>query len=57
MAMWRTHALRGLGGYTTDHRLYGWEDYDMWCRLAESGGRAEFVAQIVARYRAGAATR
>ncbi len=51
MAMWRTDALRGLGGYTADHRLYGWEDYELWCRLAESGGTAAFVPQVVARYR------
>lgn len=52
MAMIRTDALRALGGYRTDRRLHGWEDYDLWCRLAESGGHGAFVPQVVARYRA-----
>jgi len=52
MALWRTSVLRGLGGYTRDDRLYGLEDYDLWCRLAESGGAAELVPEVVARYRA-----
>jgi hypothetical protein len=51
MAMIKTAALRRLGGYTTDRRLYGWEDYDLWCRIAEAGGRGTFVPEIVARYR------
>jgi GT2 family glycosyltransferase len=54
MALWRTAALRALGGYTTDRRLHGWEDYDLWCRVAERGGRGAFVPQIVARYRVSA---
>lgn len=37
MAMIRTSALSELGGYRTDPRLYGWEDFDLWCRLAEAG--------------------
>ena len=41
MAIWRGRPPR-VGGYTTDHRLYGWEDYDLWCRLAESGGLRGF---------------
>jgi GT2 family glycosyltransferase len=51
MALFRTEVLRRLGGYTTDRRLYGWEDYDMYCRMAESGMSGAFVPQIVARYR------
>jgi Glycosyl transferase family 2 len=51
MALWRSSELRKLGGYTTDRRLYGWEDYDLWCRLAESNGHATFVPEILARYR------
>ena len=52
MALWRTSVVRGLGGYTREDRLHGWEDYDLWCRLAESGGTAELVPEVVARYRA-----
>jgi hypothetical protein len=51
MALIRTRILRDLGGYTTDGRLHGWEDYDLWCRMAEQGLRATFVPEIVARYR------
>lgn len=51
MALIRTDHLRALGGYTTDRRLYGWEDYDVWCRTAEMGGRGVQVTNIVARYR------
>jgi hypothetical protein len=51
MALWRTARLRDLGGYTTDRRLHGWEDYELWCRLAESGGHAALVPEILARYR------
>ena len=36
MAMVRA-GLRDLGGYATELRLYGWEDYDLWCRMAEEG--------------------
>jgi len=31
--------------------LYGWEDYDLWCRCAERGVDGVFLAQIVASYR------
>ena len=51
MALFRTEVLHELGGYSSDRRLYGWEDYDLYCRLAESGGHGEFVPQIVGRYR------
>jgi hypothetical protein len=51
MALIRTEHLRSLGGYTTDRRLYGWEDYDVWCRTAEAGGHGVQVANFVARYR------
>lgn len=51
MALLRTAGLRDLGGYTTDTRLHGWEDYDLWCHHAELGGRGAFVPEIVARYR------
>lgn len=52
MALIRTSVLREMGGYATDQRLYGWEDFDLWCRMAEQGFRGRFVPEIVARYRA-----
>jgi hypothetical protein len=51
MALIRTQTLRELGGYTTDRRLHGWEDFDLWCRMAELGQYGVFVPQFVARYR------
>lgn len=51
MALVRTSALRSLGGFAEDRRLHGWEDYDLWCRIAEAGGRAAHVPTIVGRYR------
>ena len=51
MAMIRAVDLRGLGGYTTELSLYGWEDYDLWCRMAERGMRGAYVPEIVAVYR------
>jgi GT2 family glycosyltransferase len=52
LSMIRASDLRELGGYTTDGRLFGWEDYDLWCRVAESGRHGILVPQILARYRA-----
>ena len=52
MAMVRTRILRDeCEGYVLDPRLHGGEDYDLWCRLAESGHHAAFVPEIIARYR------
>lgn len=51
MAMIRRQTLVELGGYTDDVRLHGWEDYDLWCRMAERGFRGVHVPQILGRYR------
>jgi glycosyltransferase involved in cell wall biosynthesis len=51
MALIRTDYLREVGGYTTDRRLHGWEDYDLWCATAERGQRGTYVPEILARYR------
>lgn len=53
MAMIRTEALRELSGYTSDDRLHGWEDYDLWCGMAESGRSGHAVREILGRYRQG----
>jgi glycosyltransferase involved in cell wall biosynthesis len=54
MALVRTRALRALGGYATDPRLHGWEDYDLWCGMASRGWRGVSVPEIVGRYRVAA---
>jgi glycosyltransferase involved in cell wall biosynthesis len=51
LALMRRSTLTELGGYSEDRRLFGWEDYDLWCRIADRGGRAVHVPEIVARYR------
>ncbi|HEX8207447.1 MAG TPA: glycosyltransferase [Solirubrobacteraceae bacterium] len=51
LALWRTAALRELGGYTTELRLHGWEDYDLFCGVAERGLHGVLVPEILARYR------
>jgi glycosyltransferase involved in cell wall biosynthesis len=51
-AMWRKDAWQRLGGYRDDDpHVYGWEDWDLWLRLAQSGGHATLVPQILGRYR------
>ena len=54
MALVRTRALRALGGYATDPRLHGWEDYDLWCGMASRGWHGVSVPEIVGRYRVAA---
>ena len=51
MAMIRTDHLRAMGGYSTDRRLYGWEDFDLWCRTAEAGGFGVHIGTFIGRYR------
>lgn len=47
----RTEVLLGLGGFTTNLALSGWEDHDLLCRMAERGINAQLVPQILARGR------
>jgi hypothetical protein len=51
MAAVRISELRAAGGFTTDRRLYGWEDYDLWCGLANRGARGVFLPNFLGRYR------
>jgi hypothetical protein len=48
-ALIRTARLRELGGFATDPRLAGFEDYDVWCRMADRGWRGQLVPQVLAR--------
>jgi GT2 family glycosyltransferase len=51
MALIRRTRLLELGGYSTDPRLDGWEDFDLWCRCAQAGGHGVHVAQVLAWHR------
>ena len=51
-AMLRKSMWKRLGGYRADDDfVFGWEDWDLWLRLAADGGRALLVTQILGRYR------
>jgi len=51
MAMVRRRSVLEVGGYVTDPRLYGWEDFALWCTFADRGWEGVRVPEIVARYR------
>ncbi|MBO1324404.1 glycosyltransferase [Acetobacter sp. TBRC 12305] len=44
-------AWAAAGGYYTNPAAMGWEDYDLWCSLAELGLRGTHVPTILAEYR------
>jgi hypothetical protein len=44
-----TDQLRRLGGFAADPSLSGFEDYDLWCRIADRGWRGQLVPQVLAR--------
>jgi hypothetical protein len=54
MAMVRRQALLDAGGYVTDPRLHGWEDFALWCAFAQKGLDGVRVPEILARYRVAA---
>lgn len=49
MAMIRRSALIEIDGYTV--MKYGWEDYELWLRLAEHGMTGIQVPELLGRYR------
>jgi hypothetical protein len=51
MAMIRRSALLEAGGYLSDSRVYGWEDFALWCAFADHGWCGVRVPEFVARYR------
>ncbi len=53
MALVRQPTWAAVGGYDPEMstRFGGWEDYDLWLRIAERGGRGTLVPEIVARHR------
>jgi len=50
-AMIRRAALERFGGYRVDDTMYGWEDWDLWLRLAAAGEYGVHVPQMLGRYR------
>jgi glycosyltransferase involved in cell wall biosynthesis len=51
MAMIRRDILIAVGGYASSAVEEGWEDYDLWCRLATCGFRGVFLPEILCEYR------
>lgn len=51
MALVRKEVWETVGGYSRDPDLFGWEDYDFWCKLAENGFHGKRVAEPLAVYR------
>ncbi|MDA8061739.1 MAG: glycosyltransferase [Actinomycetota bacterium] len=52
MALLRRSVWERLGGYdTAESSLKGWEDYELWLRIAATGGHGAFVPQLVGAYR------
>ena len=49
MALVSKEAWAMVGGY--DHIRYGWEDYDLWSRMAEIGLAGEWLDVALAEYR------
>ena len=44
--------LDRLGGYRTDDPMvFGWEDWELWLRIAAEGGYGIHVPQMLGRYR------
>jgi glycosyltransferase involved in cell wall biosynthesis len=51
MAMIRREVLIAVGGYASSSVEEGWEDYDLWCRLATHDFRGIFLPEILCEYR------
>lgn len=52
MVMLAKWAWAAAGGYYVQRDAMGWEDYDIWCRLAELGIQGTQVKDAIAEYRA-----
>jgi glycosyltransferase involved in cell wall biosynthesis len=54
MAMFDKKILLDLGGYSTElveYGWFGWEDYDLWLKLAEKNYDCKLVPEILSSYR------
>jgi hypothetical protein len=55
-AMLRRSSIIEVGGYRVDPRAYGWEDWDLWLRIASLGKRGVHVPEMLGRYRSHASS-
>ena len=59
MALFDREKMLQIGGYSTDlihYGWFGWEDYELWLRIAESGQSCQFVPKILSQYRSHSAS-
>lgn len=51
MVMMRRRVWQAIEGYATDMPAPGWEDFELWCRIAAIGGSGVRVPEVLGRYR------
>lgn len=51
MVMMRRGTWQKIGGYATDMPASGWEDFELWFRIAGVGGWGVRVPEVLGRYR------
>ena len=54
MAMVRKETVQKLGGYSTEYGTIlpqGWEDYDLWLKLAQAGYSGKLIPRVLSDYR------
>jgi glycosyltransferase involved in cell wall biosynthesis len=51
MAMIRREVVIAVGGYASSSVEEGWEDYDLWCRLATRKFHGVFLPEVLCEYR------
>jgi glycosyltransferase involved in cell wall biosynthesis len=54
MAMIRKETVLQVGGYSTEYGTVmpqGWEDYDLWLKLAQAGHSGKLIPQVLSDYR------
>ncbi|MFK7919969.1 MAG: glycosyltransferase [Ilumatobacter sp.] len=50
-AMLRRSTVERYHGYRVDDSMFGWEDWDLWLRIADAGDRGIHVPEMLGRYR------
>jgi glycosyltransferase involved in cell wall biosynthesis len=51
MVLMRKSEWEKVGGYSTDMPVMGWEDFDLWFKIARAGGWGVLVPEVLTRYR------
>ncbi|MDY6899718.1 MAG: glycosyltransferase family 2 protein [Cyanobacteriota bacterium] len=54
MAMFNKDILLNVGGYSTDlieYGWFGWDDYDVWLKLAQANYSCKFIPKVLSAYR------